>query len=75
MHASQEEIETHARTYHGFLAGVRWVALWAAASIATVILILIRVNILSAFVGGSVVFAVLAQISKRFFLHPPENQP
>jgi len=74
MHATRAEIETHARTYHGFLMGLRWVVLWLAASLATVIMIISHAGFIIAFVVGSVVFAVLAVITKRIFLNGREHE-
>ncbi len=74
MNAAWEEIETHAHTYHGFLTGLRWVVLWLAASVATVILIFARVGFIAAFVGGSIVFAVFAYVTRRVFLRPEEHE-
>ncbi len=74
MNATREEIAAHAHTYHGFLMGLRWVVLWIAASVTTVILIFARVGIPAAFIGGSVAFVVLALITKHIFLNPDEHE-
>jgi hypothetical protein len=74
MTDTHSDIASHARTYHGFLMGLRWVVLSIAASLTTIVLILDGANIIAALLGGSVVFALFAYITRHIFLNPHEHE-
>ena len=74
MSDTQSDIVFHARTYHGFLMGLRWALMWVAASLTTIIAIFAHVNIILAFIAGSVAFAVLAYLTRHVFLNPHEHE-
>jgi hypothetical protein len=54
--------------------GLRWVLMSLAASLTTIILIFAHVNIIAAFIGGSVAFVVLAYLTRYVFLNPHEHE-
>jgi hypothetical protein len=74
MNATREEVEFHARTYHSFLMSLRWVLMGIAGSLATIVMIFARAGVIPALIGGSIMFAIVAYVSKYVFLNPHEHE-
>jgi hypothetical protein len=72
---SANELERHAHTYHGFMLGMKWVAIGLATMITLLILwFATPVGFLGAVVGAAIVLAGAIWAMNRFLAHSTESE-
>ena len=75
MTTSANELERHAHTYHGFMLGMKWVAI----NLATLITLLVLwfatpVGFVGAVVGAAIVLAAAIWAMNSFLAHSTESE-
>lgn len=75
MTTSANELERHAHTYHGFMLGMKWVAIHLAALLTLLILwFATPVGFFGALVGAVIVLALATWAMNAFLAHSTESE-